>query len=497
MAAASILITGDDAAQRRLLEAMVQKCGLETVVVEPGDVMAALASPRVPAVGAVVLDLGAHGSDVLAADVLTDALTAMGEAGLPVPVIVQTGGLDQVAAAMAAGAHDFVVKPAGLERLKTCLRNALNSFALKRELQRLRHSREGRLTFSHIVTRSEAMAAAIRTAQKAASSTGPVLIEGESGVGKELFARAIHGSGERKARPFVAVDCRAIAGNLADAVLFGHEKGAFAGMRESPAGKIVEAHGGTLFLDEVGDLPASAQTRLLRVLQDGTLEAAGGHAPVRVDVRIMSATSRGLRERVTRGEFREDLFYRLGALPLTLPPLRARRDDIPHLVRHFLAQLAAEENRAITGIADETLALLSQLNWPGNVRQLKSTVYRAVMRSDGEELGSADFPVINAQAPVVPEAPGDPLAGSSAPPARISGSEIPIAPLLTHGALAMLTASGEVRPLAEMENEIIRFAIAHYRGQMSEIARRLKIGRSTLYRRLDDVNAQQASDGAA
>lgn len=487
--AASILITGDDAAQRRLLEAMVQKCGYETVAVEPGDVMAALPGPTAAPVGAVVLDLGAHGTDVAA------VMAAIGEAGLSIPVIVQTISLDQVAAAMRVGAHDFVVKPAGMERLRTCLRNALNGLALKRELQRLRHSVGDRRTLADIVTRSGAMAAVLCTAQKAAASSSPVLIEGESGVGKELLARAIHGSGERQARPFVAVDCRAFAGSLIEAVLFGEERG-LAGISEK-AGKIVEAHRGTLFLDEVGDLPATAQRRLLRVLQDGAVDAVFGRAPVKTDVRIIAATSCGLRERVTCGEFREDLLYRLGVLQLTIPPLRARRDDIAHLLQHFLAQFAAQESRAITGIAEDTVAWLSQLDWPGNIRQLKSSVYRAVMLSDGEELGSADFPVINTAAPVVPEANGDPLVVSGAAPAKIPGSEIPIAPLLTHGALAMLTASGEVRPLAEMENEIIRFAIAHYRGQMSEVARRLKIGRSTLYRRLDEVNAPQASDGAA
>jgi DNA-binding NtrC family response regulator len=186
-------------------------------------------------------------------------------------------------------------------------------------------------------------------------------------------------------------------------------------------------------------------------------------------------------------------------LPLTIPPLRARREDIAHLLRHFLAHFAAEENRAITGISGEAMAYLSQLDWPGNIHQLKTTLYRAVVLSDGEELGISDFPVIHAQSPVVPNRSSELLAVAPTTQAQISGNEIPIAPLLTHGALAMLNASGDVRPLEEMENEIIRFAIAHYRGQMSEVARRLKIGRSTLYRKLDDANAHDpaATGGAA
>jgi DNA-binding NtrC family response regulator len=373
------------------------------------------------------------------------------------------------------------------------LRNALNASALKGELQRIRHSREGRLTFSDIVTRSEAMAGVMRTAQKAASSSIPVLIEGESGVGKELFARAIHGSSERKSKPFVAVNCGAIPDNLVESILFGHEKGAFTGATERHIGKFVEASGGTLFLDEVSELPLTAQVKLLRALQEGAVEAVGGRKPVKVDVRIISATNRKLLDRVKGGHFREDLFYRLHVLPLTIPPLRARREDIPHLLRHFLARFGAEENRSITGITGEAMAHLSSLDWPGNIRQLENSVYRAVVMSDGDQLGIADFPLAQAHVPVAPELSGEPLLVSpaiqSSAPAIVSGSEIPIAPLPSNGTLSMLTASGEVRPLEEMENEIIRFAISHYRGQMSEVARRLKIGRSTLYRKLDEASA--------
>ncbi len=490
--AASILIADDDAVQRRLVEAMVQKCGYETVVADSGDaVMAILTSPEAPAVDAVVLDLVMPGLDGMG------VLARMREAGLTVPVIVQTahGGIDNVVSAMRAGAQDFVVKPVGLERLQVSLRNALNTSALKSELQRIRHSREGRLTFADIITRAEAMAGVLRIAQKAATSSIPVLIEGESGVGKELFARAIHGSSERKAKPFVAVNCGAIPDNLVESILFGHEKGAFTGATERHTGKFVEAHGGTLFLDEVSELPLTAQVKLLRALQEGAVEAVGGRKPAKVDVRIISATNRKLLDCVKGGHFREDLFYRLHVLPLTIPPLRERREDIPHLLRHFLARFAAEENRAITGISGEAMAYLSQLDWPGNIRQLENAVYRAVVLSDSEQLGIADFPVINAQSPVVPEMYSEPLVVSPVSAPEISGSEIPIAPLPTHSTLTLLNAAGEVRPLEEMENDIIRFAIAHYRGQMSEVARRLKIGRSTLYRKMDDISAHEPAPG--
>lgn len=490
--AASILIVDDDAVQRRLVENMVQKCGYEAVVVESGDAaIAVLTSPEASAMDAVVLDLVMPGLDGMG------VLARMREACLTIPVIVQTahGGIDNVVSAMRAGAVDFVVKPVGIERLQVSLRNALNTSALKGELQRIRHSREGRLTFADVITRSEAMTSVLRTAQKAAASSIPVLIEGESGVGKELFARAIHGSSERKAKPFVAVNCGAIPDNLVESILFGHEKGAFTGATERHTGKFVEAHGGTLFLDEVSELPPAAQVKLLRALQEGAVEAVGGRKPVKVDVRIISATNRRLLDRVKGGHFREDLFYRLHVLPLTVPPLRARKEDIPHLLRHFLARFSAEENRAINGISGEAMAYLSQLDWPGNIRQLANAVYRAVVLSDGEQLGLADFPFIAAQPTVVPELHGEPLVMSPAAPAVVSGNEIPIVPLATHGVLGLLTDSGEVRPLEEMENEIIRFAIAHYRGQMSEVARRLKIGRSTLYRKLDDATVRNPADG--
>jgi DNA-binding NtrC family response regulator len=487
--AATILIADDDAVQRRLVENMVQRCGYETLVVDSGDAaIALLTAPDAAAVDAVVLDLVMPGLDGMG------VLAKIREAGLNVPVIVQTahGGIDNVVSAMRAGAHDFVVKPVGIERLQVSLRNALNASALKGELQRIRHSREGKLTFADIITRSEAMAGVLRTAQKAAGSTIPVLIEGESGVGKELFARAIHGTGERAAKPFVAVNCGAIPDNLVESILFGHEKGAFTGATERHTGKFVEASGGTLFLDEVSELPLSAQVKLLRALQEGAVEAVGGRKPVKVDVRIVSATNRKLLDRVKGGHFREDLFYRLHVLPLTIPPLRMRREDIPHLLRHFLARFCAEENRPITGINGEAMARLSQLDWPGNIRQLENAVYRAVVMSESDQLGLADFPQAQASSSHEPQDHhAEPLtiepAFHSTAPAMVSGNEIPIAPVSAAGSLAMLTSNGEVRPLEEMETEIIRFAISHYRGQMSEVARRLKIGRSTLYRKLDEA----------
>src|SRR5437588_1548097 len=493
--AASILIADDDAVQRRLVENMVQKCGYETIVVDSGDAaVTILTAPDGPAIDAVVLDLVMPGLDGMG------VLIKIREAGLNIPVIVQTahGGIDNVVSAMRAGAQDFVVKPAGIERLQVSLRNALNASALKGELQRIRHSREGRLTFADIITRSENMTGVVHIAQKAAASTIAVLIEGESGVGKELFARAIHGSSERKLKPFVAVNCGAIPDNLVESILFGHEKGAFTGATDRHTGKFVEATGGTLFLDEVGELPPAAQVKLLRAIQDNEVEPVGARKAVKVDVRIMSATNRDLIADVKNGRFREDLFYRLHVFPITIPPLRERPEDIPELVRHFVARFAAEEGKRISRINSEALSLLNSHRWPGNVRQLENAVFRAIVLAEGDEVGVGEFPQIASQ--VARSASPDQVSPALAvealeldveapplahQPATLTGSIAPQSPGPGAPALTLLDPQGEVRPLEEVEAEVIRFAIAHYRGQMSEVARRLQIGRSTLYRKLD------------
>jgi DNA-binding NtrC family response regulator len=330
-----------------------------------------------------------------------------------------------------------------------------------------------------------------------------VLIEGESGVGKELIARAIHGSGERRSKPFVAVNCGAIPDNLVESTLFGHEKGAFTGATERHAGKFVEASGGTLFLDEVGELPLAAQVKLLRALQEGEVDPVGGRKSVKVDVRLVSASNRNLITAVKEGRFREDLFYRLHVFPITVPPLSERSEDIPELVRHFLVRFNAEEGKRIRMIAADAMALLAHCPWPGNVRQLENAIFRAVVLAEGDEIGVGEFPQLLAQATKAPLSPASeaaplPSAGAEAP--LMLETETPAAPigpsLEPQGpALALLGSAGDVRPLADIEADVIRFAIAHYRGQMSEVARKLQIGRSTLYRKLDDLGVEDAGHG--
>ena len=511
-----ILIVDDDPVQRRLLDNMLRKFGYEPLVAEGGDAAAAMLTGADGAhIHAVVLDLVMPDLDGLG------VLAKMREAGLTIPVIVQTahGGIDNVVTAMRAGAADFVVKPVGAERLQVSLRNALAASALEGELARIKRSRAGTLSFKDIITKSPRMQAVLRTAEKAAASAIPVLIEGQSGVGKELIARAIHGSGERRAKPFIAVNCGAIPDNLVESLLFGHEKGAFTGATERHVGKFVEASGGTLLLDEVGELPPAAQVKLLRAVQEGEVEPVGARKPVKVDVRLISATNRDLIADVKAGRFREDLFYRLHVFPIAVPALQERPEDIPELTRHFLARFSAEEGRRATRVSAEALALLCAYRWPGNVRQLENAVFRAVVLADGDAVGLDEFPQIASQiagyvptASVAPEfnasetaepPSAESLSAESPPIAAESGSHSspvapPVAPAAAPfmapapvttalGALALLDGNGDMRPLDDIEAEAIRFAIAHYRGQMSEVARRLRIGRSTLYRKLDSL----------
>ncbi|HEY2186884.1 MAG TPA: sigma-54 dependent transcriptional regulator [Xanthobacteraceae bacterium] len=486
-----ILIVDDDPVQRRLLDNMVRKFGYEPLVVETGDAAATTLTEQPSThVDAVVLDLVMPGLDGLG------VLARIRKAGLPVPVIVQTahGGIDNVVSAMRAGATDFVVKPIGAERLAVSLRNALAASALEGELARIKRSRAGTLGFKDIIGRSPRMHAVLRLGEKAARSTIPVLLEGQSGVGKELFARAIHGSSVRRSKAFVAVNCGAIPDNLVESLLFGHEKGAFTGATDRHVGKFAEASGGTLFLDEVGELPAAAQVKLLRAIQENEIEPVGARKPIKVDVRLISATNRDLIAHVKAGRFREDLFYRLHVFPIAVPPLRERTEDIPELARHFLARFAAEEGKRACRLSADALSLLRGYHWPGNVRQLENAIFRAVVLAETDAIGTDEFPQIAARSAAAEPALAEPPQPGDAPePVQTTpfdGIDVPIEPFIPAGpgeALELLDPNGNVRPLEEIEADAIRFAVTHYRGQMSEVARRLRIGRSTLYRKLESL----------
>ncbi|MFO1185331.1 MAG: sigma-54 dependent transcriptional regulator [Bauldia sp.] len=487
-----ILIVDDDPVQRRLLETAVAKFGYAAVAVDGGEAaLARLTAAGAEPISLVVLDLAMPGLDGMG---VLARLTALGS---DIPVIVQTahGGIDTVVAAMRAGATDFVVKPARPERLKVSIENALKLSVLEDEIARVKRTAAGTLTFRDIITRSPGMASVIALGERAAASQIPILIEGESGVGKELVARAIQGSGARRAKPFITVNCGAIPDNLVESILFGHEKGAFTGAAERHVGKFQEADGGTLFLDEVGELPPEAQVKLLRALQNGEIDPVGAKRAIRVDFRLISATNRSLADLVASGRFREDLYYRLNVFPIAVPPLRERVADVPDLVRHFTARFAAEERKpALRGATADTLALLTSYSWPGNVRQLENAVFRAVVLADGPMLAPNDFPqILQAQGLAAP--PLTPrLIEMTALPAPVS-TAAPAAP--APDLVGLFDAAGHVRSLAEIEADVIRRAIDHYQGRMATVARRLGIGRSTLYRKLRELNLVDSVDSLA
>ena len=306
------------------------------------------------------------------------------------------GSIDAAITAMRAGAADFVVKPTSPERLEVSINSALKIEALQGEIARIKKKAEGTLTFGDLIVRGQAMQRVISLGHRAASSNIPVLIEGESGVGKELIARAIQGESERKARPFITVNCGAIPENLVESILFGHERGSFTGAVDKRIGKFQEADGGTLFLDEIGELPLDAQVKLLRALQEGEIDPVGAKKPVKVDFRLISATNRDMIQLVKDGKFREDLYYRLNVFPIWVPPLRDRLEDVPELALHFLARFAAEEGRRVNGMSKDALELLTSYSWPGNVRQLENAMFRAVVLADGPQLTVAEFPQIAA-----------------------------------------------------------------------------------------------------
>jgi DNA-binding NtrC family response regulator len=449
-------------------------------------------------------------------------LGKMREAGSRLPVIVQTsqGGIDIVVSAMRAGAVDFIVKPLSPERLRVSIQSALKIGALQGELKRIKKSVTGTLSFDDMIAASEPMARVINLGQRAAASNIPILIEGQSGVGKEVIARAIQGSGARKAKPFVTVNCGAIPENLVESILFGHEKGSFTGANDKHIGKFQEADGGTLFLDEVSELPLDAQVKLLRAIQEGEVEPVGAKGSVKVDIRLISATNKDLIEQVKSGAFREDLYYRLNVFPIWLPPLSQRQDDIPALARHFMVRFITEEGRGhIGGIAPEALELLMKYDWPGNIRQLENAVFRAVILCDDTELSIDHFPQISAQlpdfkptgtvrydTPSITHLPNKHPIGAFDQKTALTPSTTAMQPPLvravqhhaggsSHFGLApMLSTEGTLRSLEEVEGDLIRFSIDHHKGRMTKVAKSLGIGRSTLYRKLKELGLDPGKD---
>ncbi|MDD3838271.1 MAG: sigma-54 dependent transcriptional regulator [Phenylobacterium sp.] len=485
----TVLLVDDDPTQRRLIQAVLEREGFAVAHAESGDeAIADLSSGA--AVDLILLDL------VMPKLSGQETLAEMRARGFSQPVIVLTaqGGIDTVVKAMQAGASDFFVKPASPERIIVSIRNALSMGALKGEVERLKKHASGRFTFQDMVGTSPGMQMVRRLGERAAKSSIPVLITGESGVGKEVIARAVHGSSDRAGKPFVAVNCGAIPENLVESILFGHEKGSFTGATDKHLGKFQEANGGTLFLDEVGELPLEMQVKLLRALQESEIDPIGSKRSVKVDVRIVSATNRDLSQAVKEGRFREDLFYRLNVFPIEAPSLRERKEDIPALVDHFIRRFNVEEGKNVVGASPETLACLTAFDWPGNVRQLENAVYRAIVLADAPYLQPYDFPSISGQAAPMPEAA--PVAAPASAPAAVMSAQELIAEAPAGAPVRILDERGHLRTLEEIVRDLIQLAITVYAGHLSEVARRLGIGRPTLYRKVREQGLEEAVKGA-
>ena len=392
---------------------------------------------------------------------------------LPILMLTANDSVAQAVAAMRAGATDFLVKPLAPERLLAAL-EACVAAQTSGELRPLTEKIPALLAFDEIVGDAPEFRAALGVAAKAARARVAVLIEGEGGVGKESLAEAIHVASPRAQREMVRVNCAATPANMLDSIIFGHEEGAFAGAFERRIGKIVEADGSTLFLDEIAGMPLDTQGRLLDMLQTGAIVPLGARHAREVDVRVIAAADGRLLEAVEAGRFREDLYYKLNVVHVAIPPLRDRADDIPALTRHLLDRIAQQPGLFALDITDEALDLLRRYDWPGNVRQLQNALFRAAVLCEGDALTAADFPQIASL--------GDRPSTASGPQST-----------LHNGGINLFRPDGNLRPLEDIEADVIRLAIGHYRGRMTEVARRLGIGRSTLYRKLGELGIDNAA----
>ena len=485
-----ILIVDDEPVQLRLTIEVAKRAGFDTLAASNGSEALSLLRTD-SAIGAMVLDLVMPDLDGMG------VLEVMRREDIAVPVIVQTANssLETIVSAMRHGASDYFVKPVAPERLTISLQNALKLDQLENCVRTERSRHAGTLSTTDIITKSAAMDRVIDLIKKSAKSTIPVMIEGETGVGKELVARAIQGSSDRAGKPFITVNCGAIPANLVESTLFGHVKGAFTGATGDHIGKFEEAHGGTLFLDEVGELPPEAQVKLLRAVQEGEIEPVGANKPKLVDVRLISATNRRLLNMAKSGDFREDLYYRLNVFPIYVPPLRDRLEDIVPLTEHFVARFGAEAGRRIHGISAPAMQMLHKYDWPGNIRQFENAMFRAVVLAEDSYLKQTDFPQIVARTAGTDEA----RRSSGSAPTPIAPTHIDDTALilqqsdaLTPSSDRFLTPEGEITPISALERELIIVALDHYNGHMSKIARALGIGRSTLYRKLKEYGLEDS-----
>lgn len=443
---ASILIVEDESKMRRLLEMNLADQGFETH--SAGDAEAGLKILNSTHIDLVVTDFKLPGMNGL------EFLQAIKRANAAVPVVVMTayGSVESAVEAMKLGASDYLLKPFSLAEMVLVVRKELDARNLREENRDLREALGRRYEYSNVVAGSQKMQEVLALVERVAPTNSTVLLGGESGVGKDLIARAIHEHSARASGPFLKINSTAIPENLLESELFGYEKGAFSGATSAKPGKFELADKGTLFLDEIGDVPPAIQVKLLRVIQEREFERLGGTKTLKVDVRLIAATNRDLRAALEEGTFRQDLYYRLNVVAIDIPPLREHKEDIPALANFFIQRLAASSNKTITGISPDAIELLRQFHWPGNVRELENVLERSITFAPGPLLTAADLRL---------DRPAHPANA---------------APVLPEG-----------MTLDQWEQEIIREALRRANGNKSQAARALGLSRNALRYRLSQM----------
>ena len=450
-----ILVVDDDDSLRRVLEVQLQQMGYRVNTAKNGE--AALAQLRDSPHDLILTDLRMPGVSGL--DLLKNIRAAHPET--VVIMLTAYGSVDTAVEAMRAGAYDYLTKPVHQEELALIIKRALDHLRLLEEVRSLRSSLDQKYGFENIIGRSDALLSVLDMAARAAQTGSTVLIQGETGTGKELLAKAIHFNSPRHENPFVTINCGTIPKKLLESELFGHQKGSFTGAVANKKGKVELADGGTLFLDEIGEMPLELQVKLLRVIQHGELEKVGATEPTRVDVRILAATHRNLHALIEDGVFREDLYYRLAVIPITLPPLRERTEDIPELTQHFFDRCKQKHNRPDLFLPAALLPYFSQYRWPGNIRELENVLERAVVLSRENEITIRDLPeFLRRERPAIDELQ------MQLPPQGIS--------------------------LDSVERELILRALKKFDWNQTHAARYLDVSRKALIYRMDKYGIRKA-----
>ena len=464
-----LLLIDDEPAQGRLIGALAAREGFRSIVAGTSEeAIARLKGEEGDHVAVILLDQWVPGDD--ACGLIRELKSLRPE----VPVLLLTASTSPLLAveAMRAGATDYLMKPVAPERLQQALRSATRREAPQAELQPLAEKLGSALDFDAMVGTAPPFRTALAKAATAARGHGHVLVEGETGTGKDMLLRAMHAASPRAKAAVRTINVGAMPTSTLDSLLFGHERGAFAGAFDRQVGVLQLCDGGTLILDEIDRLDMAIQQRLADVLTSGVVRPTGAAHGFRIDVRLLAASDRPLAELVAAGEFNATLFAKLGATQILLPPLRERAGDIPALTRYFLAKIGNRPGLRQHSIADSALSLLEAYDWPGNVRQLQAVLFRAAVFCEGESLTAESFPQLAEM---------------------LGGQENRTANRQRGLSVMLYTDDGNLRPLEEIEADIIRLAIGHYRGRMTEVARRLGIGRSTLYRKLGELGIDSAA----